>query len=195
MKNKGHGKAEILTNQEFEKIYSAFKSKHHKLIWQILRYTGERISAVLQLKVSDVYLDAIQSFPHREITYRASTRKATPDGKRATRQLPISRALAAELHNYYPPLSGWLFPNKPNGTHHLTRQSYDEAFRSALVVAGLNRRGFSLHSPRRTLITRLSKEGYPLATIQQITGHKSIQTLQEYIDVSPAEVAKVLETL
>lgn len=195
MKNKGHGKAEILTNQEFEKIYSAFKLRHHKLIWQILRYTGERISAVLQLKVGDVYLDALQSLPHSEITYRASTRKASPDGKRATRQLPISRALATELHNYYPPLSGWLFPSTANSDSHIVRQSYDEAFRKALVVAGLNRRGFSLHSPRRTLITRLSKDGHPLATIQKITGHKSIQVLMQYIDVSPAETLKALESI
>lgn len=195
MKNKGHGKAEILTNQEFEKIYSAFKSKHHKLIWQILRYTGERISAVLQLKVSDVYLEQTNSIPHNEITFRASTRKALPTGQRTTRQLAISRALASELHSYYPSGCGWLFPSSKDHDRHITRQSYDEAFRMSLVKCGLNRRGFSLHSPRRKLITRLSQAGYPLATIQQITGHKSIQTLQEYIDVSPAEVAKVLETL
>ncbi|MGB3511425.1 MAG: site-specific integrase [Microcoleaceae cyanobacterium] len=195
MKNRGHGKAEILTNQEFERIYSAFKSNHHKLIWQILRYTGERISAVLQLKVSDVYLDAIQSVPHQEITFRASTRKATPDGKRSTRQLPISRALFTELHQYYPPPVGWLFASKPGNPTPLSRQSYDEAFRKATIIAGLSRRGFSLHSPRRTLITRLSREGYPLAVIKQITGHKNIQTLQEYIEVTPAEIAKVLEML
>ncbi len=82
MKNNGHGKAEILENLDFEKIYNAFSLKHHKLIWQILRYTGERISAVLQLKVSDVYLDAEESIPHKEITFKASTRKASPDGDR-----------------------------------------------------------------------------------------------------------------
>ncbi|MDJ0553503.1 MAG: site-specific integrase [Microcoleaceae cyanobacterium MO_207.B10] len=195
MKNQGHGKAEILSNQEFEKIYSAFKSNHHKLIWQILRYTGERVSAVLHLKVSDVYFDPITSVPHREITFRASTRKATPDGKRSTRQVPISRALHGELHSYYPPPTGWLFPNKPGGVYPITRQAYDKAFRTALVIAGLSRRGFSLHSPRRTLITRLSQEGYPLATIKAITGHKSIQTLQGYITVTPAEVSKALEVL
>ncbi|MGB3511429.1 MAG: hypothetical protein WBA93_19770 [Microcoleaceae cyanobacterium] len=34
-----------------------------------------------------------------------------------------------------------------------------------------------------------------MAVIKRITGHKSIQTLQEYIDVTPAEIAKVLEVL
>lgn len=195
MKNKGHGKAEILDNVEFEKIYNAFTSKHHKLIWQILRYTGERIGAILQLKVSDVFVDASGSMPHSYITFRASTRKATPDGGRNTRQVPITRALAAELHKYYPPNFGWLFPSPGTDKYHITRQSYDKTFRLALVKAGLNRRGFSLHSPRRTLITRLSQANFPLANIRAITGHKSIQTLQEYISVSPAETAQMLESI
>ncbi len=195
MKNRGHGKAEILENVEFEKIYQAFNSKHHKLIWQILRYTGERISAVLQLKVSDVYLDSAKSIPLQEITFRASTRKASPDGVRNTRQVPISKALAMELHRYEPPPYGWLFPSLPTGLYHIARQSYDEAFRKALIKCGLNRRGFSLHSPRRTFITRLSQAGYPLPVIRKATGHKSIQTLQEYVEVTPAEVAKMLESI
>lgn len=195
MKNRGHGKAAILENIDFEKIYQAFNSKHQKLIWQILRYTGERISAVLQLKVSDVFLTPVDSVPLQEITFRSSTRKASPDGSRKTRQVPISKALATELHHYYPPLYGWLFPSGKTGIYSITRQTYDEAFRKALIKCGLNRRGFSLHSPRRTLITRLSQAGYPLPVIRKVTGHKSIQTLQEYIEVSPLEVAKMLESI
>ncbi len=195
MKNRGHGKAEILENVEFEKIYQAFNSKHHKLIWQILRYTGERISAVLQLKVPDVFRDPTNSVPHDEITFRAATRKATPDGKQTTRQVPVTRALAAELHKYYPHAYGWLFDAQVDASRPLARQSYDEAFRVALVKCGLNRRGFSLHSPRRTLITRLSQAGYPLPVIRKATGHKSIQTLQEYVEVTPLEVAKMLESI
>ncbi|MEM1167844.1 MAG: site-specific integrase [Cyanobacteria bacterium P01_H01_bin.35] len=195
MKNKGHGKAEILENIEFEKIYNSFTCEHHKLIWQVLRYTGERISAVLQLKVSDVYLNPVDSVPFHEITFRASTRKASPDGNRKTRQVPIVRSLAAELHKYYPPLYGWLFPSGKVAVHPITRQTYDEAFRKALVRCGLNRRGFSLHSPRRTLITRLSQQGYPLPVIRKVTGHKSIQTLQEYIDVSSPEINRMLESI
>jgi len=147
MKNKGHGKATILENIEYEKIYDSFNSTHHKLIWQILRYTGERIGAVLQLRVSDVFVDANSSLPHNDITFRKSTRKASPSGERNTRQVPISRALVTELHNYYPPLSGWLFPSPRDLSKHLTRQTYDEAFRKALIKCGLNRRGISLHSP------------------------------------------------
>lgn len=195
MKNKGHGKAEILENIEFEKIYNSFTSNHYKLIWQILRYTGERISAVLQLKVSDVYLNPVNSVPHQEITFRASTRKASPDGSRKTRQVAVCRALAFELDSYYPPSHGYLFPSGRTGVHPIARQTYDEAFRKALVKCGLNRRGFSLHSPRRTLITKLSQAGYPLPVIKKLTGHKSIQVLQEYVEVSPLEVSKMLESI
>jgi len=196
MKNKGHGKAEILENIEYDKIYGSFNTQRHKLIWQLLRYTGERIGAVLKLKVPDVYVDADSSVSHRYITFRASTRKSSPSGERNTRQVPISKALKVELDKYCPPDFGWLFPSpKSGGDRPISRQAYDKVFRLALIKAGLNRRGFSLHSPRRTLITRLSQQGYSLEIIRQITGHKSIKTLQEYIEVSPEEVSKVLETL
>ena len=36
-----------------------------------------------------------------------------------------------------------------------------------------------LHSMRHTLVTRLLRAGTPLATVMQITGHKSVQMMME----------------
>ena len=43
--------------------------------------------------------------------------------------------------------------------------------------------GVSSHSFRRTQLTELYRDGWTLREIQQISGHRSLQSLQEYLDV------------
>lgn len=193
-KRNRNGTASILTGLEVEKIYQSFTCDRDKVIWAILCGTGERISAVLSLQVSDVYRSTQFSKTWDEITFRAATRKKRPDGTSETRQVPLTRKLRGELQQYEPPADGFLFPN-PSKQSSISRQYYDRMFREATEKAGLDRMGFSLHSPRRTLATRLAAEGVPIATIQKITGHKSIQVLQKYIDVSEDQVRSALELL
>lgn len=190
------GQSAVLTDLEVEKIYKSFNNDRDKLIWMILCGTGERISAVLALGVRDVYRIPEKSQHWEEITFPARIRKRRPDGSRETRQVPITRKLSSELLRYSPPKnSEFLFPSPINPSKHLTRQTYDDLFRKACGRCGLERMGFSLHSPRRTLATRLAAEGIPINVIQKVTGHRSIAVLQRYIDVSDAQVKSAMDML
>ena len=60
----------------------------------------------------------------------------------------------------------------------------DKVFRLAVQKAGLQHRGFSLYSARRGFITHLNEKGHSIKTIQSLTGHKSLSSLVQYIDVS-----------
>jgi integrase/recombinase XerD len=194
-KRNRNGQATTLTLLEVEKIYQAFNSDRDKIIWMILCGTGERITAVLNLNVTDVYRNPSSSKSWDEITFPSSIRKKRPDGSVETRQVPIIRKLRAELEKFKPPASGFLFPSPESVGSPISRQSYDHGFRRALKKCGLDRMGFSLHSPRRTLATRLSAEGVPISVIQKITGHRSIAVLQKYIDVSDAQVKSAMDML
>jgi len=44
--------------------------------------------------------------------------------------------------------------------------------------------GFSPYSARRGFITHLSEKGLSIKTIQSLTGHKSLTSLVQYIEVS-----------
>ena len=55
----------------------------------------------------------------------------------------------------------------------------------ALADAGLEGLGISTHSFRRTALTNLSNAGVPLRMIQEINGHRSLTSLQRYLEVSP----------
>ncbi|MBD0310239.1 MAG: tyrosine-type recombinase/integrase, partial [Microcoleus sp. T1-bin1] len=101
-----------------------------------------------------------------------------------TREVPTHWALKLMLAAYQPPESGFLFPSFYNSEQHLSRQAIDKVFRLAVEKAGLQNRGFSLYSARRGFITHLSEKGLNIKTIQSLTGHKSLSSLIQYIDVS-----------
>lgn len=194
-KNNRYGKAEILSLEDQRKIKKELKNPAHKLFFSIALNTAERWGAIRQLRVEDCYGDPHRSIPRREITFRAPTRKADPDGTRTTRQVPINEDLSVALRAYKPPTSGYLFPSPEECDRPITRQAVDWFLRSAVAKAKLSHRGISTHSTRRTAITRLSESGTGIMEIKQITGHKSLSALMGYIEDNPARVRAALAVL
>jgi len=197
MKNQGSGKAAIFKSSDIIKIRRSFNQRH-RCIFEIALFTGERMGAVVQLKVSDVYADPINSIPHDKITFPARTRKARPDGSRQTRQIAIHPELAEHLKNYKPPREGYLFftPNqKQEGHNHITRRAIDKYWREQFLKLGMDKKGYSTHSPRRWLITQLASNGIAIKKIQQITGHKNLNVLLGYIEASEEELKSAIATV
>ncbi|MCT7954633.1 tyrosine-type recombinase/integrase [Laspinema palackyanum] len=194
-KNSRHGQSEILTDSDYARILKQIANPTHRLFLTIARFTGERWGAITQLQVSDCYEDPLKCAPRSSITFRASTRKASPDGKRETRQVPLHPLLKSELENFHPPLQGWLFPSVRYPEKHVTFQAVDRWFRQAVDRAGLGKRGISTHSTRRTLITCLSRSGVSIPVLKQITGHKNDRVLLRYVEVDPDQIANAIALL
>jgi len=53
--------------------------------------------------------------------------------------------------------------------------------------------GATLHSGRRTFITKLATNGVSVRVIAELASHKSIQTTQRYIDVNDEMMSNVVE--
>jgi len=67
------------------------------------------------------------------------------------------------------------------GEKSISTQSVDQHFRKTFDWIGID--GASTHSFRRTRLTRLHvDEGWSLREIMDISGHKSIVSLQQYLD-------------
>jgi len=193
-KNNRNGQAAILTDSDYARIRKHLKSPQHRLIWDIAKFTGERWGAILKLRVTDVWEQ--NGKPRSEITFRACTRKASPDGKRQTRQVPLHTTLVEILTAYKMPMGEdlFLFPsNLPDKS--ISPQAADAAMRRAIASAGLESRGISTHSTRRTFITRLHAAGVDLYTIQKITGHKDLKALGLYVEISADRVKGAINTL
>lgn len=192
MKNNRNGQASVLTDADYSKIRKQIKTRKYKLLLDMAWYTGERWGALVQLQTNDVFNE--DGTPREYINFRARTRKATPDGKRKTRQVPVHPTLLESLLSYQPEDSNWLFPDR-TGEKAISLRWADMILRCAVEKAGLTAKGISTHSTRRSFITKLAKRGVSLATIKKATGHTDLKVLSRYIEVSDDDVKEAIATL
>ncbi|MEA5452951.1 tyrosine-type recombinase/integrase [Leptolyngbya sp. CCNP1308] len=64
-----------------------------------------------------------------------------------------------------------------------------------LVLPAMDGLGISTHSFRRTALTNLSNAGVPLRVIQEISVHRSLASLQRYLEVSPEQKKAAIAAL
>lgn len=187
MKVNGSGQAEIIDKGTYSKIRAAFLEKSHQLLWDIAFYTGERWGAIVQLRIDDVFDE--RGKPRSTIVYRASTRK-----DKTTREVPVSEELKLRLTSYHLTGGVWLFPGQIEGNH-ITIRALDAALRRALDRAGLSGLGISTHSTRRSFITALDRAGISIRTIQALTGHASLSSVQRYIEVRSEQLINAVAVI
>lgn len=192
MKRDRFGQAEPFDSESFRRVRDCFATPSHRLLFCLGWHTTERWGALLKLKTSDVYEDVQRRKPRATITIAACHRK-----DRQTREVPVSRALAQELRAYTPDRDPdtWLFPSLVNIGEHLTMRAAERALERALKKAGLEGRGYSTHSTRRGAITQMSRSGVAIRVIQSITGHRNLQTLSRYIEVSDVDRSRAIAVL
>lgn len=194
MKVNGWGQAAIISDADYQKIRKVLRSKKYRLLLDIARYTGERWGAIVQLGINDVFDENWK--PRSTITFRAVTRKAAPNGKRTTRQVPTHPLLLELLDAYHSDeVSNWLFPSRVDVRCHITLRAADLMFRAAVEAVALGHKGYSTHSTRRTFITRLWEQGVDLHTIQLLTGHSDTKSLVRYIEADPERIKKAIALL
>jgi integrase/recombinase XerD len=179
MKLNRHGQATPISSEIYRKVRAKFFEESHQILLDVAYYTGERWGAILQLQVQDVYLDPLKRLVRETITFKASTRK-----DKATRQVPVHPDLKLRLRAYDPPRDGWLFPSLVKPDEHLTMRAATRSFERALKRAGLDKEGYSSHSTRRGFITSLHTKGVSIKMIQSLTGHKSLNVVSQYVEVT-----------
>ena len=188
-KNNRSGKAEIWNERTIKKLRSKLDSSLHKLIFQISLCTGERMGAIVQLKVSDVYDHQGKVLDY--ITFNKTTRKASKHGEAQTRQIPIHPDLKVMFERYSPPTEGYLFPSSGQSGH-LTRRAVDKYWRKNLKDMGFS--GFSTHSSRRWVINKLREAGTEISIIAE-TMRINITTVRRYLDDDPVAGEKAIASL
>ena len=90
------------------------------------------------------------------------------------------------------PKSRPLFPSR-NGNHgrkRMTRRTAHNVLKKAFIAAGLNGH-LATHSLRKSFAQRLYEQTGDVFSAQEMLGHKSIATTQEYLGVNYANVRGV----
>ncbi|MGB3691780.1 MAG: tyrosine-type recombinase/integrase, partial [Spirulinaceae cyanobacterium] len=94
---------------------------------------------------------------------------------------------------YYPSPRGWfLFPGR-HGKGHINPDSAARILRVSCEKLGIE--GVSNHSFRRTALTQMSNAGIPLTVIQEISGHRNLDELQKYLEVTTEQVRGAVSSL
>lgn len=190
-KTNGSGQATVLTPDQMKSLMDAAPTQAHRVSWQIMRFTGSRITETLRLTWGAMHTD--------RIVFVKSTTKT-----RTTREVRLSQTLTRELDSYRvfwrqqygrePKARDLLFPGRGSLLEPVTRQSADKALRKALADLSLPS-GVSLHTPRRSLATTMVQSGTSLMTVARFTGHASLEQLRRYVDVTPADELAALESI
>ena len=189
MKNNRFGKAAIFTSDEIIQIRKAMGDlTQHRAIFEIALLTGEKIGAILRLAVSDVFCSdgSLQS----EITFKTRTRQS----KSETRKVEIHPDLACFLRAYSPPKDGYLFPGL-NDDGPITYNAVYLYWKGIFARCNLAHRGFSCHSTRRWFISQLVANDTDIATVKDITGHKNIAILLDYVAENKERRQKALANI
>jgi integrase/recombinase XerD len=186
MKVDRHGQAKVLTSAEIKQLFDSFKCDRDRALFGICLYTGCRISEACSMLATDAYDSA-------GVRAKITLRKGNTKGKQETRQIPTNPALKQYLEAHRDQVGKkYLFPGR-HGRGHINPRSADEILREVCDLIGLE--GVSTHSFRRTALTQMSSAGVPLRVIQEISGHRSLQALQRYLEVSEGQLEGAISSL
>jgi integrase/recombinase XerD len=184
------GKASVFTDSEYRRFREQVRNRTHRLIFDTAWWTGERMGAIVQLTVENVYACAERQEPREYIVYPANTRK-----DKKTREVMVHPTLEMELRVFCPPLDGFLFRRMRNPEQNLNMADIDALMRQYLKKLCWEERGFSTHSFRRSFATRLHANGTDAVLIQQLMGHASLANTMRYVETDPKRVNQALLSL
>jgi integrase/recombinase XerD len=184
------GPARALTKREIRHLINvvsnpARNSVRNTMLIKFLAYTGARISEALKLKVSSVYdghkvLDSL--------VFQKTKNKTN-------RRIPINTNYQLELLNYIQSndllLDSPLFPSERGG--HISAQAGSLLVKKLLKSAGIM--DASCHSIRKFSLMTMLRNNVNLQTIKQVSGHKSLASLQHYLASSQDEVKKAVDVI
>lgn len=187
MKVNRHGRAKVLTQDEIHQIFShGLTNDRDRTLFGVCLFTACRIREACTLLTSDIYT------PKGLVRQKLIIRKVNSKGKLATRSIPVIEDLRQLLCSYYTFASNpYLFGGRSNG--HISEDSAARILRTACQNVGIT--GVSTHSFRRTALTQMSNAGIPLRVIQEISGHRNLEQLQKYLEVSEEQVLGAASSL
>jgi integrase/recombinase XerD len=173
------GKSSLLTQKQLEFFFGQLPEKY-SLLSQVMYFTAGRVKEITSIRVRNI--NVVEGL----LTIEKSSTKT-----KETRQIPLPFSLVNHLQEWieFHSLQAddfVFFTDSRNtklvpGQKPVTTQSVDQFFRKTFDWIGVD--GASTHSLRRSRLTYLHiQQHWSLREIMDISGHKSIQSLQQYLD-------------
>ena len=197
----------VISSEDMTRFMEAAKATKYYNLFRVMQLTGLRPSEAIGLKVRDIKKDRLEI--RQGITAYGLSRLKS---KAASRDIPLSPALAAVLHAQRRQVgitSPWLFPS---ATGEPAFDAILSAFKRSRKQTAVWKRGgrnglkkleliqpavnFSMYDFRHTFATRMAEAGMPLKTLQYIMGHSDISiTMKYYVGITDAMLDQAAEIM
>jgi len=170
-----------LSKEEIKLFLSYVNNMKYKLIFGIMYSSGLRISEATQLKVGDLdFSNAILWVRH---------------GKGAKdRQTILPKTIIPAMKKYVSEklADGFVFESSRGGR--LTERSIQKMFYQALRKSGIKKKA-TCHSLRHSFAIHLLEQGADIRYIQELLGHKRLETTQVYTKVTSQNLKNIKSPL
>ncbi len=147
----------------------------NRAILEVLYSCGLRVSELVNLKISDLFLD--EQFIR--VFGKGSKQRLVPISEPAIRAIALYREIR-DAGPVQKAAEDILFLNRNGGK--LTREMVFHIVRDATAAAGV-RKNVSPHTFRHSFATHLVENGADLRVVQQMLGHESILTTEIYTHI------------
>ena len=177
-KSNRSGKSKCLNKEQLEAFISNLPQKYG-LLAETMYFLAARVGEATSIRVRNINSN------YQVVTLEKMTTKC-----KETREIPIGSKLLSDLQ-------GWIsdndlkdddyifFSSSRNikhvpGSKKLSNQSVDEYFSKTFDWIGIQ--GASTHSFIRSRLTHLMEKNWNVREIMDISGHKNLLSLQQYLD-------------
>ena len=160
----------VLSEEEVAAVIKAVNNLKHKVILMTIYSAGLRLSECLTLTMADM------DFDHNQIRIRQGKGKKD-------RQTVLSRTLLSEMKDYLikfcPKI--FLFEGQKGGRY--SASSIQAIMKRAVKKSGIKKHA-TVHTLRHSFATHLLENGTDIRFIQELLGHKRLETTQIYTHIS-----------
>jgi site-specific recombinase XerD len=171
----------VLSKREIKLILGTINNAKHKLCLALMYSAGLRVSEIIKLKVKDL------DFDNQILWVRGG--KGNKD-----RQTLLPKILINVLKKYTKNsnLDDYVFESSRGGI--LTERSIQKVFHNALIKSKICKNA-TCHSLRHSFATHLLEAGTDIRYIQELLGHKRLETTQIYTKVANNKLRNIKSPL
>ncbi len=167
----------VLSKNEIQKIIAVTKNIKHKTMFLLTYSAGLRLGEALNLRIGDID------------SSRMKIHIITGKGKKDRYVMLSANALELlrKYYRFYKP-KDYIFEGQKGGRY--SPKSFQSVFKASLKKAGI-RKNATVHSLRHSFATHLLDAGNDIRYIQELLGHKRLETTQIYTQVSSYSLNRI----
>ena len=151
------------------------------LVFLALRFTGARISEVINIKHEDI------DFRNAEIRL-ITLKRHNPKKRGQYRIVPVPSSLTSEIVNYIVE-----YPRMRDKVFKVDRSNFNKVFKERCLEADIPKELAHPHILRHTRAIEFLRAGVPVTIVQDLLGHSALTTTAIYLRISGQEAKGILK--